>query len=109
MKKSDSLLSVERVEAENAALLLEVADSILTMLDPPAATEPDPQHPVQVASMHVRLAMGCLTHALTGEDPPSSFYGYFARILGEQSLACRKHEDEAQEKENGNTPGATLH
>ena len=84
MKKSDSLLSVERVEAENAALLLEVVDSILTRLDPSVADVPDPHHPVQIANTHVRLAMGFLAAALTGEEapPPSGLFRYLARIFG---------------------------
>lgn len=111
MKKPDSQLSEERLEAENAALLLEVVDSILKRLDPSAVAEPDPQHPLQIANAHVRLAMACLTAALTGEDspPPSSLFGYLARIFREQALTCRGYEDEIEEKKNGNPPGETLH
>ena len=112
MKKSDSQLSAERLGAENAVLLLEVVESILRRIDPaPAATEPDQGRPVQLAYAHVRLAMGCLTAALTGEEagPPSSLFLYLARVFGEQFALCRKHEDEDRGESNGNPPTASVH
>ena len=102
MKKSDSQLMAERLGVENAALLLQVVDSILRKIDPALATEPDPERPVQVASANVRLAMSCLTAALTGEETPSSLFNYLARSFEGQALACKKYEDELDQKSNGN-------
>ena len=102
-KESDSQLLAARMEAENAALLLQVVDRILGRIDLSTTLESDPQHPVRIACTHVRLALAYLTDALTGEDTPSSLFGYLARIFSEQSKMCKQYEDKLDQKSNGNS------